>query len=471
MKKVFSLFLVLIMLTAMLAVSIDALSVSDVDDDGTPFVISAKEGVEAYEADTGAQVETQRIYFQMPNGSRGTTAKSDVTVHHPDELDPDTGAVVKPAYDEVVIHAGEKAPTWYNNYNVLNGKNYAGIYWWGGSANVEGKWVGYRAEIEDYDQGIYYADVPCDVTTIIWNNGVDGGTDSSKPIYYLAAQTNDTNSEGAYVGDFDTLPYGSPDPFYFDRCIYVIDPDQVSINAFSNKQECGANWYVYYGNGCYGEEFKDGVDYEQTPGWSENMQDVCQNPDHFNAQGVHVGYQQDTHVHTPGAVKKENSVPSTCTTKGSYDNVVRCTECGEIISSVHKTRSLNPDAHTIAHKNAKAATATADGWKAYYYCTECGKYFSDEAGTTEITWDQIVIPAGGSSDQGILGDIDKDGSVTIIDVTVIQRVDANITQCTSDMLARGDVDKNGEVDIIDATRVQRYLLGLDDGLGIGGSIA
>lgn len=43
------------------------------------------------------------------------------------------------------------------------------------------------------------------------------------------------------------------------------------------------------------------------------------------------------HTHTPGAAVKENEVPATCTTDGSYDEVVRCTKCGEVISTTHKT--------------------------------------------------------------------------------------------------------------------------------------
>lgn len=46
---------------------------------------------------------------------------------------------------------------------------------------------------------------------------------------------------------------------------------------------------------------------------------------------------QLSHVHTPGAAVKENEVPATCTTDGSYDEVVRCTKCGEVISTTHKT--------------------------------------------------------------------------------------------------------------------------------------
>ena len=41
------------------------------------------------------------------------------------------------------------------------------------------------------------------------------------------------------------------------------------------------------------------------------------------------------HTHTPGEPKQENVVPATCTTDGSYDEVVRCTEDGEIISTKH----------------------------------------------------------------------------------------------------------------------------------------
>lgn len=40
--------------------------------------------------------------------------------------------------------------------------------------------------------------------------------------------------------------------------------------------------------------------------------------------------------------------------------------------------------HTLVHRDAVAATCTAPGNEQYWECTECGKLFSDEAGTTEI---------------------------------------------------------------------------------------
>lgn len=44
-----------------------------------------------------------------------------------------------------------------------------------------------------------------------------------------------------------------------------------------------------------------------------------------------------THVHTPAAAVQENVVPATCEAEGSYDEVVRCSKCGEVITTTHKT--------------------------------------------------------------------------------------------------------------------------------------
>lgn len=51
--------------------------------------------------------------------------------------------------------------------------------------------------------------------------------------------------------------------------------------------------------------------------------------------------------------------------------------------------------HSLAAHSASAATCTKEGNKAYWYCSGCGKYYSDSTATTEITQQQTVIPAKG----------------------------------------------------------------------------
>lgn len=96
--------------------------------------------------------------------------------------------------------------------------------------------------------------------------------------------------------------------------------------------------------------------------------------------------------HTPGAAVRENKVAATCTTAGSYDEVVYCTVCGNEVSRTQKTidklahdydttkwvkadenqhghKCKNCDAITdlTAHVPGAAATETTP-----QLCTECG---------------------------------------------------------------------------------------------------
>jgi hypothetical protein len=170
----------------------------------------------------------------------------------------------------------------------------------------------------------------------------------------------------------------------------------------------------------------------------------------------------DKLTHTPGEAVQENVVPASCTAEGSYDEVVYCSECGEELSREAKT--IDMVKHTIKIKPGRAATTEADGWKTHFYCTECGKLFTNFSGTNETTWDQVVIPRIVT---GKLGDVDGSGEVDILDVTTIQRVLANAKPADDTINKLGDVDGDGSLDVTDATLLQRWLLGLNQDLKIG----
>lgn len=122
----------------------------------------------------------------------------------------------------------------------------AGIYWWDGTDACE-SWPGYKAHETDV-KGVYYYDVPKDVTTIIWNNFLNGGRDNSTEIYWLANQTKSICSE--YYDPDESLahPNGTES---FDGMIFVTD-FRVYISDYSTKASYEGEWYYYYGNGEYG---------------------------------------------------------------------------------------------------------------------------------------------------------------------------------------------------------------------------
>ena len=251
MKKFISILLA-VMLVASVVVSASAYSIWPIDPELDPDGIitvdpkTAAEMIAAYEAEYGTTVETNRYYFQMPDGKLGMRGVE-----------------------------GNVASSWFNDYTLG-----AGVYWWGSAPAACEAWAGYQSEVEKADEHIYYADVPTQVVAFIWNNGIDGTMDEEYPLYYLAAQTVDVACEYPDPGEYTTMPEGADS---FDHCIFIVNPDEVSINPLSLKQTCGGTWYFYYDNGCYGEYATD----------SDNFVSVeanCCNPDHHDAAGNHVGY-------------------------------------------------------------------------------------------------------------------------------------------------------------------------------------
>lgn len=82
--------------------------------------------------------------------------------------------------------------------------------------------------------------------------------------------------------------------------------------------------------------------------------------------------------HTPGEAVRENEVPATCSVEGSYDEVVKCTVCGEEISRTPKT--IDKTAHTpgeAVRENEVPATEQAEGhYDEVVKCTVCSEEIS-----------------------------------------------------------------------------------------------
>ncbi len=101
-----------------------------------------------------------------------------------------------------------------------------------------------------------------------------------------------------------------------------------------------------------------------------------------------------SHTHTAQYVAAKNA---TCTEDGNTAYWY-CTGCGKYFSDEALTVEIDPKTtvitklgHNAVKTEAKDATCTEDGNIAYWYCEQCGKYFSDEALTDEIAQEATVI--------------------------------------------------------------------------------
>ena len=64
----------------------------------------------------------------------------------------------------------------------------------------------------------------------------------------------------------------------------------------------------------------------------------------------------------------------------------------------------------------------------------------------------------------LIGDVNGDGEVAVMDATIIQQHLAGIKHLSEDSLKMADVDQDGEVAVMDATKIQRFLAKLIDNL-------
>ena len=116
------------------------------------------------------------------------------------------------------------------------------------------------------------------------------------------------------------------------------------------------------------------------------------------------GYVEKEQVEIPASghkMTKTEAKAATCTEAGNKAYWT-CNTCHKVFSDEHgKTETTVADmtiqakGHTMTKTEAKAATCTEAGNKAYWTCNTCHKVFSDEHGETETTVADMTIQAKG----------------------------------------------------------------------------
>lgn len=100
--------------------------------------------------------------------------------------------------------------------------------------------------------------------------------------------------------------------------------------------------------------------------------------------------------HTPSTIKGK---PATCTGPGLTDASV-CSVCGEILIA---QTTIPVTGHTIVKVVSVESTCTEVGMIEHWRCSECGALFSDEAGTTPLSSEDVIAPAKGHASVALPG--------------------------------------------------------------------
>ena len=277
---------------------------------------------------------------------------------------------------------------WLNEYSFT-----AGIYWWEGSISGE-YWPGNMANSAGVD-GVYYYDVATDTPTIIWNNLVDGGTDSSADIYTKALQTIDIPVSG---GNYDSM-------------IFVVDLSQEFINSYNGKVTYGGEWFYYYGSGMYGTAPTKA---EADEIFTDKSMGEWATPDEAPTDPV---------------VTEPVEIP---------------TEPVEI-----------PTEPVVTEPSEPVVTEPSEPTEVP---TEPSEIPTEPSSTAPASDDEEPTTAPVNKIAYLAGDVDGNGKVNVKDVTAIQKFVAKIiTLDAENAELAADVNTDTKINIKDATAIQKYL--------------
>ncbi len=386
---------------------------------------SVKEAVEEYETEAGKTIETNRYYFLMPNGSNGEKGNED---------------------DSFSTTYGKFAPSWYNEYSDT-----PAIYWCYQDTTNPELYPGYSVEKGD-SECVFYADVPKEVTTILWNNGITYSSNDDHLSLYVM-QTINIGSEYYDPGESDNYPEGTDS---FDEMIFVVDPDIISINGFSYFNPAhspwGGEWYYYYGNGCYGFE-KDGDEHDCLRDDHDHANKEVDNKIYFNANNniywddvsqiyCHI-YDEDGNNYYDWLTKDEKCIDTNNDGVWTYD-----------LSKASISLDVNKLYYVVFADGKGGQTQplrlSTINLGQTAYCT--GAYLdTDKDRQFPFTnWKKTTTPTDYE-----IGDVDADGILSVLDATIIQRDVAKVYTLTDEEKSRADVDTDGLVTVLDATAIQR----------------
>ena len=291
---------------------------------------------------------------------------------------------------------------WVNEYAYT-----AGIYWWEGSIGGE-YWPGNMANSAGVD-GVYYYDVATDTPTIIWNNLVDGGTDSSADIYTKALQTIDIPVSG---GNYDSM-------------IFVVDLSQEFINSYNGKVTYGGEWFYYYGSGQYGTAPTKA---EADEIFTDKSMGEWATPDEAPTEPV---VTEPSEIPTEPVVTEPSEIPT--------EPVV--TEPSEVPTEPAVTEPSEIPTEPAVTEPSSTAPA------------------SDDEEPTTAPVNKVSYLAG---------DADGNGKVNVKDVTAIQKFIAKIIDLdTENAKLAANVNLDADINIKDATAIQKYLAKIELDIVIG----
>lgn len=334
---------------------------------------------------------------------------------------------------------------WFNEYTDT-----IGIYWFEGTDACE-SWPGYKAHKADADN-VYYYDVPKDVTTIIWNNYLEGVTDVTSSMHDFAKRTANISSMYYEPNENENIPEGTES---FDGMICVVKSDWENHVGYDDwYPKC--DWFYYYGKGEYGTTRIASVEME------------CNRYYFLMPEDWYTEYTDNAGIYWWEGTNALSGWPGVKANKADSDNVYYYDVPKDVTTIIWNNYLdlLMEDKESVMHLDYQTVNITMSSPDEY----DGMIYVIDPKLTTEKPFNKKVYEGhwykylgdGEYEAIDILGDANEDNKLNIKDATSIQKHLANMLILSERGIKLADFNKSGDVNIKDATAIQKNLAGISN---------
>ena len=254
-----------------------------------------------------------------------------------------------------------------------------------------------------------------------------------------------TDSGKLPIQDFDILTY-----YFYDK-----NPTS-EINSYTYDGTPKIPEVKFFEKNGTARELKEGKDYTLTCTNNVNAGTATAT---IKGMGIYAG---TTVIKNYTISKADQDLLANITTTN-----LKCGETAQIVAIGEGNITYSSSDESVAQVSSKGVVkAVGEGYTVITINAAGNNNYNSDTERIIVFVSGTVNPTEPTTkpDQ-IIGDVNSDGSVTVLDATMLQKYIAGLVSLGNEQLALADTNGDGSVTVLDATAIQKYLAGLVTALG------
>lgn len=145
---------------------------------------------------------------------------------------------------------------------------------------------------------------------------------------------------------------------------------------------------------------------------------------------------------------------------------MKCGETAQIVAIGEGNITYSSSDESVAQVSSKGVVkAVGEGYTVITINAAGNNNYNSDTERIIVFVSGTANPTEPTTPVQIIGDVNGDGSITVLDATTLQKYISGLVTLSDEQLALADTNGDGSVTVLDATAIQKYIAGLVTELG------